>query len=52
MDEPKNRVNLFLNLFFDSYLKAYVSPTLKKKPISKVLQLKEKHNLVDIWRIS
>ena len=40
------------NLFFDASLEALGSnPTLKKRSISKVLQLIEQHNLIDIWRI-
>ena len=40
------------NLFFDASLEASGgNPTLKKKSISKVLQLIEQHNLIDIWRI-
>ena len=53
LDDSKNIVIARdLNLFFNSNLEACIgSPTLKKKSISKVLQLTEKYNLVDIWRI-
>ena len=40
------------NLFFDMNLETSGGcPTLKKKSISKILQLLEQNNLVDIWRI-
>ena len=40
------------NLFFDMNLDTSGGcPTLKKKSISKILQLLEQNNLVDIWRI-
>ena len=41
-----------LNLFFNSNLEASSgSPTLKKKSTPKILQLAEKQNLVDSWKI-
>ena len=40
------------NLFFDPSLEASDGkPALKKKIISKLLQIFEQNNLVDIWRI-
>ena len=52
--DPTKKVVLAgdFNLFFDASLEALGgNPTLKKKSISKVLQLIEQHNLIDIWRI-
>ena len=41
-----------LNLFFDRNLEACGgTPLLKKKSVSKIIQLLEKYNLSDIWRI-
>ena len=38
--------------FFDTSLESYGGkPTLKKKPIAKFTELKEKFDLCDIWRI-
>ena len=40
------------NFFFDTSLDSYgVKPTLKKKSIAKFIELKEKFDLSDIWRI-
>ena len=40
------------NFFFDTSLESYGGkPTLKKKSISKFIELKEKFDLCDIWRI-
>ena len=40
------------NFFFDTSLNSYGGkPTLKKKSISKFIELKEKLDLCDIWRI-
>ena len=40
------------NLFFNSNLEASVlNPTLKMKSIEKIIQILEKYNLIDIWRI-
>ena len=40
------------NLFFDRNLEACGgTPSLKKKSVSKIIQLLEKYNLSDIWRI-
>ena len=41
------------NLFSDSVLEAEGgSPVLKKSSVSKLIELKEKYNICDIWRIS
>ena len=41
------------NLFFGTSLDSYGSkPTLKKKSIAKFIELKEKFDLCDIWRIT
>ena len=41
-----------LNLFFDRNLEVCGgTPSLKKKSVSKIVQLLEKYNLSDIWRI-
>ena len=40
------------NFFFDTSLESYGGkPTLKKKSIAKFIELKEKFDLCDIWRI-
>ena len=40
------------NFFFDTSLDLYGGkPTLKKKSIAKFIELKEKFDLCDIWRI-
>ena len=40
------------NLFFDSQLEAEGGkPTLKKNSISKIIKIKETHDLIDIWRV-
>ena len=40
------------NFFFDTSLDSYGGrPTLKKKSIAEYIELKEKLNLCDIWRI-
>ena len=53
LDNSKNIVFAGdLNLFFDPNLEASGgSPTLKKKSVSKLIQLTGKYDLVDIWRI-
>ena len=41
------------NFFFDTSLESYGGkPTLKKKSIAKFIELKEKFDLCDIWRIT
>ena len=41
-----------LNVFFDSKLETKGGkPLLKQKSVAKLLELKEKHDLCDIWRI-
>ena len=40
------------NFFFDTSLESYGGkPTIKKKSIAKSIELKEKFDLCDIWRI-
>ena len=40
------------NFFFDTSLDSYGGkPTLEKKSIAKFIELKEKYDLCDIWRI-
>ena len=40
------------NFYFDKPLYSYRGkPTLKKKSIAKFIELKEKFDLIDIWRI-
>ena len=41
------------NFFFDTFLDSYGGkPTLKKKSIAKFIELKEKFDLCDIWRVN
>ena len=40
------------NLIFDSKLDAQGgNPTMKKKPVAKLIELKESYDLCDIWRV-
>ena len=40
------------NLFLDSKLNAQCeNPTIKKTPLAKLIELKESHDLCDIWRV-
>ena len=40
------------NFFFDTFLESHGGkPTIKKKSIAKSIELKEKFDLCDIWRI-
>ena len=40
------------NLFFDSKLDAQGgNPTIKKKSLAKLIELKENYDLCDIWRV-
>ena len=54
-DDLENKIiipGVDLNLLLDSVLEAEGgSPVLKKSSISKLIEIKEKYNLRDIWRI-
>ena len=42
----------YFNLFFDSKLDVQGgNPTIKKKSLAKLIELKESHDLCDIWRV-
>ena len=54
-DDLENKIIILggdFNLFLDSALEAEGgSPVLKKSSVSKLIEIKEKYNLCDIWRI-
>ena len=54
-DDLENKIIILggdFNLFLDSVLEAEGgSPVFKKSSVSKLIEIKEKYNLCDIWRI-
>ena len=54
-DDLENKIIILggdINLFLDSVLEAEgCSPVLQHSSVSKLIEIKEKYNLCDIWRI-